>query len=182
MELELKRIFLKRREKKNLQLRISWVEVKFFPANRLNGSDDIGISWDVVTCPPPPIVLSLESSFTDSDSLRSSEIPFRFMIYPVRLKSINLLFTSCPSFISVTAYEIERFSLLDEEKCILEKKLRTADDVIDDFENKRSASLNFLFRLSAFDIMLLLDAKYLSHPRIIFPYSWVSSKYEPSKA
>lgn len=45
----------------------------------------------------------------------------------------------------------------------------TADDVIDDLENKRSASLNFLFRLSALDIMLLFEAKYLSQPRIIFP-------------
>lgn len=47
----------------------------------------------------------------------------------------------------------------------------TADDVIDDLENKRSASLNFLFRLSALDIILLLEAKYRSHPRIMFPYS-----------
>lgn len=55
-----------------LQVRISGTEVKFLPASLLSGSDDMGISWDVVMLFCPPIVLSLESSFTDSDSLRSS--------------------------------------------------------------------------------------------------------------
>lgn len=61
-------------------------------------------------------------------------------------------------------------------------KVRTAIDVIDDFENNRSASLNFLLRLSDFELVVLLLDKYLSHPLIMLPYSCVSSKYEPSKA
>lgn len=58
----------------------------------------------------------------------------------------------------------------------------TAIDVMEDFENNLSASLNFLFLLSAFEFVLLLVVKYLSHPLMMFPYNWVSSKYEPSKA
>lgn len=49
-------------------------------------------------------------------------------------------------------------------------------DVIDDLENNLSASLNFLFLLSALLFVFLLLAKYLSHPRIIFPYNCVSSR------
>lgn len=45
----------------------------------------------------------------------------------------------------------------------------TAMDVIEDFENNLSASLNFLFLLSALLLVVLLLAKYLSHPLIIFP-------------
>lgn len=52
----------------------------------------------------------------------------------------------------------------------------TAIEVIDDFENKRSASLNFLFLLSALELVVLLLDKYLSQPRIILPYSCVSSR------
>lgn len=62
------------------------------------------------------------------------------------------------------------------------KNLRTAIDVIDDFEKSLSASLNFLFLLSAFEFVVLLLDKYLSHPLIMFPYSCVSSKYDPSNA
>lgn len=62
------------------------------------------------------------------------------------------------------------------------ERIRTAMEVIDDLENSRSASLNFLFRLSAFEFVVLLLDKYLSQPRIMFPYSCVSSKYDPSKA
>lgn len=58
----------------------------------------------------------------------------------------------------------------------------TAIEVIEDLENSLSASLNFLLRLSAFELVLLFVVKYLSQPLIIFPYSCVSSKYEPSKA
>lgn len=52
----------------------------------------------------------------------------------------------------------------------------TAIEVMEDLENSLSASLNFLLRLSAFEFVLLFVAKYLSHPRIIFPYNCVSSK------
>lgn len=52
----------------------------------------------------------------------------------------------------------------------------TAFDVIDDFENNRSPSLNFLFLLSVLLLVLLFEAKYRSQPLIIFPYNWVSSK------
>lgn len=55
-------------------------------------------------------------------------------------------------------------------------------EVMEDFENNLSASLNFLFLLSDFELVVLLLDKYLSHPLIILPYSCVSSKYEPSKA
>lgn len=60
--------------------------------------------------------------------------------------------------------------------------LLTAIEVIDDLENRRSASLNFLFRLSALEFVVLLLDKYLSQPRIILPYSCVSSRYDPSNA
>lgn len=87
-----------------LQVRISGTEVKFFPASLLSGSDDMGTSCDVVMLLCPPIVLSLESSFTDSDSLRSSIRQFLIKIRrgDYRL-AIDLLFTSWPSVISVTA-------------------------------------------------------------------------------
>lgn len=58
----------------------------------------------------------------------------------------------------------------------------TAMEVILDLENSLSASLNFLFRLSALELVLLLVVRYLSHPLIMFPYSWVSSRYDPSNA
>lgn len=54
--------------------------------------------------------------------------------------------------------------------------LLTAIDVIDDLENNLSASLNFLLRLSALLLVVLLLAKYLSQPLIMFPYTCVSSK------
>lgn len=49
-------------------------------------------------------------------------------------------------------------------------------DVIDDLENKRSASLNLRFRLSAFELVLLLVVRYRSQPRMMLPYSCVSSR------
>lgn len=64
----------------------------------------------------------------------------------------------------------------------MQKKYITAMEVMEDFENSRSASLNFRFLLSALELVLLFDVKYLSQPRIIFPYNWVSSKYDPSNA
>lgn len=45
----------------------------------------------------------------------------------------------------------------------------TAMEVIDDFENSLSASLNFLFLLSAFEFVVLLLDKYLSQPLMILP-------------
>ena len=54
-------------------------------------------------------------------------------------------------------------------------------DVMDDFENKRSFSLNFLFLLSVLEAFLFID-RYRSHPLIMFPYKCVSSRYDPSKA
>lgn len=54
--------------------------------------------------------------------------------------------------------------------------LTAAIDVIDDLENRRSASLNLRFRLSAFELVVLFVVKYRSHPRIMLPYSCVSSR------
>ena len=45
----------------------------------------------------------------------------------------------------------------------------TAIEVMDDLEKSLSASLNFLFLLSALLFVFLLLAKYLSHPRIMLP-------------
>lgn len=46
-----------------------------------------------------------------------------------------------------------------------------AIDVIEDLENNRSASLNLRFRLSALELVALLEVKYLSQPRIILPHN-----------
>jgi len=44
-------------------------------------------------------------------------------------------------------------------------------EVIDDFEKRRSASLNFLLRGSFLELgSLLADVRYLSQPRMILPY------------
>lgn len=50
-------------------------------------------------------------------------------------------------------------------------RLHIAIDVIEDFENSLSASLNFRLRLSALELVALFDVKYLSQPRIIFPHN-----------
>lgn len=54
--------------------------------------------------------------------------------------------------------------------------LTAAIEVIDDFEKSRSASLNLRLRLSALLFVFLFGARYRSQPRMMFPYSWVSSK------
>lgn len=47
----------------------------------------------------------------------------------------------------------------------------TAIEVMDDFEKRRSASLNFLLRGSFLLLgSLFADVRYLSQPRIILPY------------
>lgn len=52
----------------------------------------------------------------------------------------------------------------------------TAIEVMEDLEKSLSASLNLRFRLSALLLVPRLVVKYRSHPLIILPYSWVSSK------
>lgn len=96
---------------------------------------------------------------------------------------MNRVLTFFWIWISYPTNSLEKYYLYNCSVFIyLRYEVRTAIDVIEDFENKRSASLNFLFRLSAFEFVVLLLDKYLSQPRIIFPYNCVSSRYEPSKA
>lgn len=61
-------------------------------------------------------------------------------------------------------------------------RLHIAIEVMLDLEKSRSASLNLRFRLSAFEFVALLEVRYRSQPRMMFPHSWVSSRYDPSKA
>lgn len=154
-----------------LQFRMSWIDVKFFPAILFRAIDVVFVmSCDVVMLLWPPMLLSLESSFTDSDSLRSSVVINSL----VTKDNLNVWVVLTFHFMSISHF---RYSLNGKMKDLNNVQLNkvcwqfalTADDVIDDFENKRSASLNLRLRLSALDIILLFDVKYLSHPRIIFP-------------
>lgn len=62
-------------------------------------------------------------------------------------------------------------------KLLFIKNKLTAIEVMEDLEKRRSASLNFLLRGSFFELgSLLADVRYLSQPRMILPYKWVSSK------
>lgn len=69
------------------------MDVKFFPAILLSETDvEEVMSWEVVMLLCPPMVLSLESSFTDSDSLRSS------VSYLIKLKTFLTSFNSVTHF------------------------------------------------------------------------------------